>query len=143
MNIPLPRPTMLSRVALIGCLATSLLATVPAWAAPKGEGSSAAARLQREVATCNSGLSQQPRDVCLREAYAAFGEARRGGLDTAEAALERNRRQRCAMLPDAERDDCLVRMDGEGTVSGSVASGGVLRELRTIEPAPAKNAAPR
>ena len=48
------------------------------------------------------------------------------------------------MLSGDERADCIARMNGEGSVSGSVGGGGILREKVTIvpgtpaEPAPTK-----
>lgn len=90
-----------------------------------------------EMARCNSGQSGEDRATCLREAGAAQQEARRGHLQGADASVyERNRLQRCNALPDADRAACAARMDGRGSVSGSVEGGGVLREYReTITPA--------
>ena len=47
----------------------------------------------------------------------------------------RNLFLRCDPLPDPERVDCVARMQGKGTTSGSVAGGGLYRELVTREPA--------
>ena len=75
------------------------------------------------------------RDPSAREAQAARQEARRGRLqDETPAQLERNRYVRCEGLPVEDRDYCIRRMNGEGTVSGSVEAGGVLRELRVTVP---------
>ena len=75
------------------------------------------------------------RDASAREAQAARLEARRGRLqDETPAQLERNRYVRCEGLPVDDRDYCIRRMNGEGTVSGSVEGGGVLRELRVTVP---------
>ena len=75
------------------------------------------------------------RDPSVREAQAARQEAKRGRLQSEDTAqLERNRRARCEYLPLEDRDYCLRRMNGEGTVSGSVEGGGVLRELRVTVP---------
>lgn len=104
-------------------------------AAAGGNLSDAQARYERDRAACNSGQSNQDRPTCLREAGAALQEAKRGQLDDGQSAYEQNRLLRCERLQGAERDDCVRRMRGEGTVSGSVESGGVYRELRTIVPA--------
>ena len=90
------------------------------------------ATYQRERAACLSGQSHQDRSICLREAGAALQEARRGGLDTVQTSIEKNRAARCDPLPPALRDDCQRRMRGEGTISGSVEQGGISRELRTV-----------
>jgi hypothetical protein len=60
-------------------------------------------------------------------------EASRGGLSSGD--LERNHSQRCAALPAQDREDCMMRMDGQGTTTGSVMQGGVLRELDRPVPA--------
>ena len=39
-------------------------------------------------------------------------------------------------LPDEERQACEARIRGLGTTSGSVAGGGILRQLVTIEVGP-------
>jgi hypothetical protein len=76
------------------------------------------------------------RDPSVREAQAARQEAKRGRLQSEEpAVLERNQRARCEYLPLEDRDYCLRRMNGEGTVSGSVEGGGLIRELRVTVPA--------
>jgi hypothetical protein len=95
----------------------------------------AEARYQQELATCMSGKSQQDRTTCLREAGAALAEAKRGTLDTGMGRYEQNQSMRCNFHPVEDREDCLRRMRGEGTVSGSVEGGGIYRELRTTAPA--------
>jgi len=79
---------------------------------------------------CNSGQSSQDRATCLREAGAAAQEAPRGNLSDAP---EGNQFARCDYHKDPnDREYCIRRMKGEGTVTGSVEGGGVLRELRVI-----------
>ena len=93
------------------------------------------AQYQLDRAACLSGQSHQVRSICLREAGAALQEALRGGLANAPGSYEQNRAARCNPLPADLREDCQRRMRGEGTTSGSVEQGGILRELRTIVPA--------
>ncbi len=93
------------------------------------------ARYRRESAVCTSGQSNQSRADCLREARSAYAEARRGKLGEGLPADAANVTARCRPLPADDRRDCQARMHGQGTQSGSVASGGVFRELVTIEPA--------
>ena len=77
---------------------------------------------------CHSGKSSQDRATCLREAGAAAQEAPKGNLSEAS---EQNRFARCDYHKNPEdREYCIRRMQGEGTVSGSVDGGGLLRELR-------------
>lgn len=103
-------------------------------AAAGGNLSEAQARYQQDRAACISGQSQQDRAACLREAGAALQEAKRARGGDSESAYEQNRLIRCDGLSAGEREDCLRRMRGEGTVSGSVESGGIYRELRTTVP---------
>lgn len=91
---------------------------------------------QQERAACVNGQTQQDKTTCLREAGAARGEAKRGNL-TESSMTSQNAQARCDVLPPADRDDCIRRIQGGGAVSGSVDSGGVLRETTTIVPAPA------
>lgn len=118
-----------------GMLACGAMNGLSAAAAPADSGGERA-RFERERAACLDGRSNQARSTCLAEAQAAYAQARQGRLGDEHADLARNARQRCQGLPQADREDCLARMDGRGTVSGSVEGGGLLRELVTVEPAP-------
>lgn len=92
------------------------------------------ATIQKERADCMSGNSQQDQATCMREAGAAKQESQRGNLrDSGD--YQSNASKRCAALPAAEKADCERRAKGEGSVSGSVGSGGVVRELVTPVPA--------
>ena len=85
---------------------------------------------QNERERCNSGQSGQDRQTCLREVGAAAQEGPRGNLTDAPEA---NKFARCDYHKDPnDREYCIRRMKGEGTVSGSVEGGGVMRELRVI-----------
>lgn len=111
-------------------------ACLPALATGKAFSAEAQARYQRERAVCTSGQSNQDRATCLREAGAAFALAKQGALDDGDAPYRRNATQRCDALPDADRQDCRARMGGQGTTSGSVAAGGIIRELVTRDGVP-------
>jgi hypothetical protein len=100
-----------------------------------GNLSEAQARYQQDRAACISGQSNQDRATCLREAGAALQEGKRGRIGDGQSPYEKNQLIRCDRLQGGDRDDCLRRMRGEGTVSGSVESGGIYRELRTTVPA--------
>jgi hypothetical protein len=104
-------------------------------AAAGGNLPEAQARYQQDRAACISGQSQQDRATCLKEAGAALQEAKRGRLGNDPGSYEQNRLSRCDRHAGGDREDCLRRMRGEGTVSGSVEGGGVYRELRTTQPA--------
>ena len=92
------------------------------------------ATIQKEQADCMNGNSQQDRATCMREAGAAKQDSQRGNLrDSGD--YQANASKRCAALPAAEKADCERRANGEGSVNGSVAGGGVVRELVTPVPA--------
>jgi hypothetical protein len=101
---------------------------------------SAQATYQAEGRTTND-----DRATCLREAGAAYAEAKRGRLsnNVSDAQKRENALLRCREQPPSERLDCERMARGEGKVSGSVAEGAIVRELvtRTVEPAQAASAA--
>lgn len=117
----------MAAVALI--FAAGSMASLTASAA--GASADANARYQAERAICNSGQSNQDRATCLKEAGAALAESKRGRLDEGKGSYQQNAMTRCNALPGDERDACQRRIDGEGTTTGSVAAGGVLREIVT------------
>jgi hypothetical protein len=123
---------------LIGLLRLSTCAAgamLVAGLSTAGNLSEAQAQYQQDRAACLSNQSNQDRATCLREAGAALQAARRGDLGSEQAPYDQNRLSRCNALPAADREDCVRRMQGGGTASGSVEGGGIYRELRTIEPA--------
>ena len=125
-NIPL-RP--LSIALFAGFAMQGAIAADPA------RGSDADAKYQRERAACMAGqTTNEDRATCLREAAAARDEARKGNLTDGDGQLRKNAKDRCKVLSGDERADCIARMNGEGTVSGSVGGGGILREKVTIVP---------
>ena len=115
------------------CAISAFLGASVALAAEVRSPSDAEARYRQERAMCESGQSQQDRATCLREAGAALAEARRGRLDDGLAPYQKNALIRCEGLPSEERDACQARMHGQGTTRGSVAEGGIYRELVTRE----------
>jgi hypothetical protein len=85
---------------------------------------------QQDRAFCKSGQSSQDFATCMREAGAAAQERPRGNLTESNDA---NKFARCEYHKNPEdREYCIRRMQGEGTVSGSVDGGGLLRELRVV-----------
>jgi len=101
-------------------------------------GAHADEQYKQDVARCNSGQSAQPKATCLREAGAAQVERRRNGLTEPSSSTEaQNAMQRCDRLPSDQRQGCMQLMSGQGqtTVQGSVAGGGVLRQTEIQVPA--------
>jgi hypothetical protein len=108
----------------------------------------AAERNRREVAACRDTAKPENRAACLEDAMVAYREARRGALGDGVVVnateLQANQLRRCdALKTAADKDDCLARMRGQGTTSGSIEGGGIYRELvtRTVGPVPAASAA--
>ena len=91
--------------------------------------SDANARYQSERAVCMTGQSNQDRATCLKEAGAALKEAKMGRLSSDQSAFKQNALLRCNALPADERVACQRRIEGDGTTTGSVRDGGLLREL--------------
>ena len=90
--------------------------------------------IAQERQNCMDGKTSQDRATCLREAGAAKQESQRGNLrDSGDYGS--NASKRCDTLPSDQKADCERRSVGEGSVSGSVGSGGVVRELVTPVPA--------
>ena len=86
---------------------------------------------ERERANCMTGQANQPRDVCLKEAGAAYAQARQGKLISPSDQPDQwanNALKRCQAQPVEDREMCERRVR-EGTVTGSVAGGGQLTTL--------------
>ena len=120
-----------SRLAL--CAVAILWCATPALAAERAKSSEAQAAYTRDRAECMK-RDRDDRATCLQEAGAALKESNRGGLSNEQAQFESNRLARCDSQPAKDRDECVRRMN-EGTTSGSVKEGAVVRELRTVVPA--------
>lgn len=111
-----------------------LLATGTVMAADGDRQGGAGSTIAQERQNCMDGKTNQDRATCLREAGAAKQEANRGNLrDTGD--YNKNASKRCDTLPPDQKADCERRSMGEGSVSGSVGGGGVVRELVTPIPA--------
>ena len=84
-----------------------------------------------ETAACNSGMAPQARETCLREARNAASDRRAGQLDS-NGAPGANAAQRCEVFQGEEKIACQARVVGVGETKGSVAGGGVIREVETV-----------
>jgi len=120
------------RCAMALALATALN---PASAADTSQMPQAQSDYQLERARCARGESGQALETCLKEAGAAYEEARRGHPDSAPAAdLARNATQRCTAQPVEDREACVQRILGAGNAEGSVGGGGLIRRSETKVP---------
>jgi hypothetical protein len=131
-------PSLHRSLVAVSLLALASALCTSAFAAPDAQ-----AAYQKQVALCNSGQPGEDKATCLKEAGAALAQAKKGGPSEAspDTGLYReNALKRCRALPEADQKDCVARID-DGTKSGSVAGGGVIRELRTTQVGPAASAA--
>ena len=110
--------------------ATAQVAT----ATPGAAGIATSGPYQAEVRACMEGRTPQDRETCLREARNAQAARERGVLRHPSEDYEANALARCDVFKeDSEgRAACEARVMGYGNVSGSVAGGGVLREVETV-----------
>lgn len=123
-----------SRKSLVSFGVAALLAVTAATAQVASEttGIDASGAYQQEVNACKTGKTQQDRDTCLKEARNAQADKKRGLLNNAGATFEANAKARCEVLMGEEKAACQARVMGFGSTSGSVAGGGVLREVETV-----------
>ncbi|WP_372658193.1 hypothetical protein [Hydrogenophaga sp.] len=118
------------------------LAASPVLAAGQTGSSEAQARYQRDVAACKIAPQGSDKAACLREAGAVRASQKPERTDADPGRFERNALKRCEPLPEPDRGHCVARIQGQGVTNGSVASGGIYRELTTREPVlPAPSAA--
>jgi hypothetical protein len=130
-----------SRKSLVSYGVAALLAMTAATAqvATGTTGIDASGSFQQEVNACNNGRTQEDQATCLREARNAQADKQRGVLDNSGAQFQANARARCDALSGEEKAACQARLVGYGTTSGSVAGGGVLREVETVVLPPGAN----
>lgn len=126
-----------SRQALLAYGAAALFAMTAATAQVAGgtTGIDNTGDYRHEVQSCLSGKTQEDRPTCLREARNAHAEKLRGRLDNAQQSqFETNSVARCDVQTGDDKAACKARMMGFGQTSGSVAGGGLLREVETVVP---------
>ena len=111
----------------------ALLLGSGALAAGKGDSPDPKLRYQRERAACSGIRDFDTRANCLSEASTRAAVNKPTPAEEQADVLMRNALKRCEPLPPAMRSDCVARMQGQGTTSGSVAGGGIYRELVTRE----------
>lgn len=123
-----------SRKALVSYAVAALLAMTAATAqvATGTTGIDASGSYQQEVNACMTGRTQQDQATCLREARNAQADKKRGVLDNAGAQFQANATARCDALSGEDKAACRARLMGYGETSGSVAGGGLLREVETV-----------
>ena len=119
---------------ILGFALTAVLAMTAATAqvASGTTGIDATGNARSEAAACNNGTTNQDRQTCLREVHNANAEKRSGKLDNAGGQFAANAAQRCNVFKGEDKIACEVRVAGRGNTQGSVAGGGVIREVETV-----------
>ena len=119
------------------CLSFCLSAQAQAPAQPQDE---LTARYQQDLAECEAQQATQDLAACRLEARNALAEAKRNLLsDTTANLFEKNQFKRCRVFKGEDREACEARVRNEGSSTGSVQSGGILREVvRPVAPSPAR-----
>jgi hypothetical protein len=95
-------------------------------------GIDATGNAQSELAACNSGKTQQDKTTCLTEVKNANAAKRAGQVDNSGGQFSANALKRCDVLKGEDRTACQARIQGFGTNDGSVAGGGVVRQIETV-----------
>ncbi|RYX91029.1 MAG: hypothetical protein EOO28_27320 [Comamonadaceae bacterium] len=119
-------------VAAFGLTALLAMTAATAQVAAGTTGIDASGNTSAEVAACNSGRTQQDRDTCLKEARNASAEKKAGKVDNAGGQFAANALQRCDVLAGDDKIACQARIVGYGNTAGSVAGGGVIREVESV-----------
>ena len=103
-------------------------------------GIDASGNAQSELAACNSGKTQQDRQTCITEVRNANAAKRAGKVDNSGGRFKQNALSRCDVFQGEEQIACQARVVGYGEAAGSVAGGGVIRQVETVVvPADATN----
>lgn len=116
-------------------LSAGLFSSV-AMAAGRNDNADLRAQYQSDVAFCKSSQTTESRATCMKEAGAAYDEARRHRLTEGTHDYQQDAMNRCKALPAGQQQDCMTQMSGQNTVTkGSVEGGGILRETTITVPA--------
>ncbi len=112
----------------------SLLAT-QSFAQTPNDLATARARYKQEMAACAVAMPVESRSNCVKEASNTLAEIRRGKMKESmqSADFEKNALVRCEAHQGEDKSDCMARIGGQGKIEGSVAGGGILRELTTTK----------
>ena len=114
-------------------LAISLTLTVASAQIASGTtGIDATGNAKSEMAACNSGKTQQSRATCITEVKNANAAKRAGKLDSNGDQFSANALKRCEVFKGDDQAACKARIDGDVKTQGSVAEGGVIREVETV-----------
>lgn len=111
---------------------TAVAAQVAGTQFPEGAPLDASGSYRSEVQACKAGKTAEDQATCLKEARNAQADKKRGVLGNTSTDYAANARARCSVLSGEDKAACDARMMGYGSVSGTVAGGGLLREVETV-----------
>jgi hypothetical protein len=141
-----PLPSKSHTLRLAASLTALILLTVGAISAASAQiasgttGIDATGNAQSELAACNNGKTQQDRQTCITEVRNANAARRAGKVDNSGGKFKENALARCDVFKGEEQVACQARIVGYGDAAGSVAGGGVIRQVETVVvPADATN----
>ncbi len=120
--------------ACFGLAALFVMGPASAQIAYGSTGIDATGDAKSEMAACQSGKTQQDRATCITEVRNANAAKRAGKLENGNGQFSANALKRCEVFKGEDQLACQARIAGEGKVQGSVASGGVLREVEITVP---------
>jgi len=129
---PLHAKSIRNHFAFLGFAAFLTVTAVTAQVATGTTGIDTSGNYDEEVRACLQGKTQQDQATCMTEARNAQADRKSGKLGDNSASLKANAASRCDSLAGEDKAACEARVQGRGTTSGSVAGGGVLREVETV-----------
>jgi hypothetical protein len=143
----LHQPTSRSHVLRLAASVTAfVLLTVAAVTAASAQiasgttGIDATGNAQSELVACLNGKTQQDRETCMTEVRNANAAKRAGKVDNSGGRFKENALSRCDVFQGEDQIACHARVVGYGDAAGSVAGGGVIRQVETVVvPADATN----
>ena len=130
--ILLTRNRQFRSLAAVMLLTVGTIGFASAQIASGTTGIDATGNAQSELAACNSGRTQQDRETCLTEVKNANAAKRAGKVDNSGGQYKSNAMARCDVFKGEEQIACQSRIIGYGDNKGSVAGGGVIRQVETV-----------
>ena len=128
-------PLHLNRLGkgIAGFVFSALLAmSATAQIASGTTGIDATGNARSEMMACLNGTTQQSRETCMTEVRNANAAKRAGQVDNAGGQFRANALMRCDVFAGEDKSACEARIAGYGSTQGSVAGGGVIREVETV-----------
>lgn len=132
---PASRSHAVRLIATVTAFVLLTVGTITAASAQIASGTTgidATGNAQSEAAACISGKTQQDRQTCMTEVRNANNAKRAGKVDNSGGRFKQNAMSRCDVFQGEEQIACQARVVGYGDTAGSVAGGGVIRQVETV-----------